>query len=114
VTVDLKIKSAEGKVPMELVPLWVLEGLARVFEYGSRKYSRWNWTQAADLEAEDRYMGAALRHYAAMQAGGVFARDEESGLYHLDHLLCTLVILRGLLQLHQGMPADPGRGAEVA
>lgn len=114
---DQKIKSAAGKVPLDLIPLRTLKGAARVFEYGAKKYARGNWYSATDDEFTHRYVGGALRHLSdAQNPDGTFdfesmcARDLESGLPEIDHLLCGLMMLRGLLTKRNVLPADPGVG----
>jgi hypothetical protein len=114
---DQKIKTASGKVRLDLLPLRALMGVARVLEYGSHKYAKGNWYTAADDEYPDRYVGGVLRHLSSAQRpDGTFNRhslaalDLESGLPELDHMLTGLIILRGLLTKHGVLPADPGRG----
>ncbi|TXH58220.1 MAG: hypothetical protein E6Q97_02930 [Desulfurellales bacterium] len=115
---DQKIKTAAGKAPFELLP-WAyaealtrglgladvqpeatfstIEGLAWVFEYGSRKYAPRNYARALPDEATvARYIGAARRHLIADLAGQTF--DLESGLPHLDHALASLVMLAVILR----------------
>ena len=108
---DMKIKTAAGKPDLALIPLTALHGVARVFAYGARKYERDNWKLAADKDAPRRYMAAILRHLSAMQDDPL-ALDEESGLPHVDHLGCSVVMLRGLLNIHHGAQVDPGEGRE--
>jgi hypothetical protein len=114
---DMKIDQASGKPPLFLIPLWLLIGLARVIAYGVRKYALGNW-YSADLEdgAGERYLSAALRHMSEMQLPGgepdLSALDEESGLPHIDHAICSLVMLRGIAVKGGVLPRDPGRGNE--
>lgn len=112
---DQKIKTAAGKVPLDLVPLQALKGAARVFQYGAKKYARGNWHSATDDEFTHRYVGGALRHLAdAQNPDGTFdfkslaATDAESGLPEVDHLICGLLMLRGLLIKRDVLRADPG------
>ncbi len=115
---DLKIKTAASKVPLDTVPLQALEGPSRVFQFGGVKYKPGNYYEAS-LEdgAGARYMGAAMRHAGKMQepnglytAKSLAARDEESGLPHIDHLLCGLLMLRTIMIKCGALPADPGVG----
>lgn len=111
-----------AKPPLHWIPLWALQGTARVIDYGARKYAPGNWLLAANEadtgEALTDYLSAAQRHWAAIQAadpGGVAnwgAVDSESGLPHLDHLIASLVMLRGIAQASDVLAADPGRGVE--
>ena len=82
-------KADSGKARLTLVPRKILFDIARVREYGNRKYgSSENWKQ---VEPE-RYRDAAFRHWCAYldDPQGV---DEESGLPHLWHLACNIAFL---------------------
>lgn len=78
----------DGKPAFDLVPLVALEGCAKVFEYGRRKYASWNWAKGMDWSIPYSCM---LRHLAAWQRGE--DNDPESGLPHLGHVMCNLVML---------------------
>lgn len=67
-------------------------GLARVLEYGCKKYSRNNWKSGFKYS---RLLDAALRHTQ-------FAKDidEESGLPHKYHITFCLAVL--LDQVYKG------------
>lgn len=117
---DQKIKAARGKAPLGLVPVPSLLGPARVFEYGARKYAPGNF-HSATLEdgAGQRYISAALRHLGAMQEpnglhtdDSLGARDEESGLPHIDHAICGLLMLRAILVKDDVLEGDPGEGRD--
>jgi len=109
---DLKIGRRGIKPPLHEVPLWALQGVSRVLDYGGRKYAPGNWIKAAKegdpKRALEDYMSAALRHWAAMDGWG--ALDDESGLPHIDHMLCSLIMLRGIAIRAKIMEADPGVG----
>lgn len=77
-----------GKVPLELVPLSALEDCARVFGYGREKYAAWNWAKGMDWSIP---YACLLRHMAAWFNGE--DNDPESGLPHLGHAMCNLVML---------------------
>lgn len=116
---DQKIKTAAGKVPLQLLPLRALQGVARVFGYGARKYAKGNWHRADDAEIAERYVGGALRHLMACQRpdgtidlAALAALDAESGLPEIDHAICGLIMLRGLAVKHGALPADPGVGLD--
>lgn len=82
-------KADSGKPRLTLVPRRILFDIAKVREYGNKKYgSADNWKQ---VEPE-RYRGAAFRHLCAYldDPQGV---DEESGLPHLWHLACNIAFL---------------------
>lgn len=117
-TGDYKVATSAKKSPLALIPLRVLTGIARVFQYGARKYARGNWHRAnLNDDAIERYYSAALRHIAATQhPNGILDRvsaaalDEESGLPHIDHAICGLMMLRGILMKEGVLPEDPGDG----
>ena len=80
-------KGDAGKVRLDLLPFAALEDVARVLEYGAKKYQPQGWRAVAD--GHDRYVAAALRHLHAY-AGGE-RMDRESGLSHLAHAACSLL-----------------------
>lgn len=77
-----------GKPALDLVPLMALEDCARVFDYGRAKYAEWNWAKGMDWSVPYACM---LRHMAAWHRGE--ENDPESGLPHLGHAMCNLVML---------------------
>lgn len=81
-----------GKPQLSLVPTKILEAIARVREYGNRKYkSKDNW-KTVEIE---RYRDAAFRHWAKY-IDDPQSRDEESGLPHLWHVACNIAFLVSL------------------
>lgn len=82
-------KADEGKPRLTLVPRQIIFDIAKVREYGNRKYhDPDNWKT---VEPE-RYRDAAFRHFMAYldDPDGV---DAESGLPHLAHLACNIAFL---------------------
>jgi hypothetical protein len=82
---------SEGKPnPMWTPALGLLE-VAKVTEYGSRKYAAHDWWVGQSFST---LMGSAGRHFFAMLVYGPLSRDKESGLLHAAHccwnLLCLL------------------------
>jgi hypothetical protein len=80
-----------GKAEMHLLPPEALLGAAAVMGYGAKKYAAHNWRKATTW---NRYYDAAMRHLVAWQTGEDL--DPESGLPHLDHALCCLLMLSSL------------------
>lgn len=119
---DGKIALSAGKVPLHMIPLRALKGVARVLGYGSKKYAPGNFLVASLSDgAGGRYHGADLRHLSQCQnLNGTFdnaslaAIDEESGLPHIDHMICGLVMLRAIMIKDGVLPEDPGVGNEPA
>lgn len=82
-------KADSGKPRLTLVPREIIYSIARVREYGNRKYgSADNWKQ---VEPE-RYRDAAFRHFLSY-LDDPDGTDEESGLPHLWHLACNIAFL---------------------
>lgn len=78
-----------GKPDYSLIPMFTLEGEARVWGYGAAKYKAWNWTKGMAWSVP---FACAMRHMAAWQRGEEC--DPESGLPHLDHAMCNLRMLK--------------------
>lgn len=78
------VKKDEGKPQLNLVPLEILEPIAKVREFAVEKYGR-EGIEAWREISEDRLLAALLRHIVAYQ-NNHSAVDEESGLpaaYHV-------------------------------
>ena len=86
------IKHDAEKLPLDLLPVDVLEQVAKVLAHGAKKYSPDNWVKCPSLR---RYYAAALRHLFAWAKGEDL--DPESGLPHLAHASCCLLFLLGLV-----------------
>ena len=69
-----------------------LGDVARVFAYGETKYAPDNWrTFQWDAASDREYWSAFLRHLLADSRGE--KNDPESGLPHLAHAVCCLLIV---------------------
>lgn len=86
---DQSVKADGGKPRLHLVPTSVVECIARVREYGVKKYGDSDNWKRVEME---RYVDAAYRHLIAYikNPGGI---DAESGLPHLWHLACNVAFL---------------------
>ena len=69
------------------MPLAVSE-VAKVIDYGAKKYDRKNWALVDDKE---RYESASLRHLIDYHNSEYF--DSESGLQHLAHSIASQMFL---------------------
>ena len=87
-----------GKPRLELLDPYAMEQAAAVLGFGATKYSPWNWTKGI---AYTRLAGSALRHIFAFLRGQDL--DPESGLPHLAHGICCLMMLLGTTQRHPEM-----------
>lgn len=82
-------KADAGKPRLSLVPTQIIYDIARVREYGNKKYGDSdNWKA---VEAQ-RYVDAMYRHFLCFVEDPLSV-DEESGLPHLWHLECNAAFL---------------------
>lgn len=72
----------------EQIPVWPLEQVARVYEYGGKKYAKGNWLKGY---AWSLSQSALLRHIHAFRSGE--STDAESGIHHLAHAAFHLFAL---------------------
>lgn len=82
-------KADKGKLRLTLVPIRLIQAVAAIREYGTKKYGDpENWRKVEP----QRYRDALYRHWLAYleDPSGV---DEESGLPHLWHLACNAAFL---------------------
>ena len=80
------MKYDEGKPDWTLVPFNAMDQVVSGLTYGATKYDRHNWRKIEPL----RYHAAAMRHISSFMQGQVI--DRESGLHHLAHAICSLLI----------------------
>ena len=86
---DQAAKQDAGKFRPSLLEPELFEEVAKIREYGVRKYGdKDNWKKVS----ADRYHDALLRHALAC-LHDVYAVDEESGLLHLSHICCNAMFL---------------------
>lgn len=79
----------DDKPDYSLIPMHLLEGTARVFMYGKKKYAAWNWAKGMAWCVP---YSCALRHLFAWFRGEEI--DPESGQSHLDHVICNILMLK--------------------
>jgi len=78
-------KYDKGKPPIHLVDSVIITELAKVLEYGAKKYKAESWREGLLLS---RYYSACMRHLLAWNSGET--HDPETGLNHLSHAACNL------------------------
>jgi len=88
------IKHDEAKPRFDLIPPIAELEVAKVLEYGTRKYDENNWRYVENPQA--RYMAAARRHINAWMQNESY--DDESGLPHLAHAITSLMFILELEQ----------------
>lgn len=84
-----EVKLDAGKPQCRLVPSEIVRCIARVREYGCKKYKDPNNWKNVEVE---RYRDAMYRHLLAY-IDDPKGKDEESGLPHLWHLACNVAFL---------------------
>lgn len=96
----------DDKPEYHLIPLFALAGTAQVLMYGKKKYTAWDWAKGMPWSV---CFDCALRHLTAWQRGE--ENDPESGLPHLDHALCNLIMLAAYRDIY---PEGDNRPAQLA
>lgn len=81
-------KLDSGKVGVHLLPPKPLIEIAKVLDFGAKKYDAYNWSKGI---LYSRVFGAAVRHMWAWWCGQ--DKDEETGLSHLAHAGCCVLFL---------------------
>lgn len=90
------IRHDSDKLAWHLVPMHLLEGMVRVLMFGAKKYTAHNWRKGHHYS---RITNSLQRHLNAFQAGEEI--DPESGLPHVDHILCNALFLSGAIREHK-------------
>lgn len=85
------LKFDADKPSLSLLPFDALEEVAKVLDFGARKYDAHNWRKGMEFS---RLVSAALRHISAWNLGE--DNDPESGLNHLAHAACCILFLTAL------------------
>ncbi len=90
-----EFQTRKGERPDQITLLLAMDELeadwlecARVFDYGRKKYAEWNWAKGMSWQ---EVISCAARHILAAWRGE--EKDQESGLSHIGHAMCNLVML---------------------
>jgi len=89
-----------GKPSMSNVAGKTLMSIAEVFDFGAGKYGKYNYRLGMKWT---RYYDACMRHITSWFDG----EDNdvgETGLSHIDHAICSLIMLR--TNIHEGVGED--------
>jgi Domain of unknown function (DUF5664) len=81
-------KHDASKEPLDLIPYEALQEIAKVLDFGAKKYARANWAKGINYS---RLISAILRHVNQFNAGEDV--DPESGISHMAHAGCGIVFL---------------------
>ena len=85
------IRDNKGKPPLSILPREALEEVARVMDFGAKKYSMHNWRNGGKNASSHSLMDSALRHMYAYLDGE--DEDSESKLHHIGHAMCNMAFL---------------------
>lgn len=84
------VKHDSSKTDWSLVPMESVEEIAKVLEFGAKKYSANNWRTGKGFNYT-RVLNSLRRHIYAWSCGE--DSDPESGLNHLAHAGCNILFL---------------------
>lgn len=84
-------KDDAGKADYTLIPLDALAEVVSVLQFGANKYGPENWRKVEKA----RYVKALWRHWVAYCANPE-AKDPDTGLSHLAHLVCCAFFIMTL------------------
>jgi hypothetical protein len=85
-----------GKAEYSQIPLHLLEGAAKVFMYGEKKYAKFNWMKGMNWSVP---YDCLMRHMFAWYRGE--EADQESLESHLDHAIANLLMLKLYAQTYK-------------
>lgn len=92
------IKHDTDKLPLDLLDPTALEGLAKVLQFGAKKYASHNWRGGLSYT---RLLAAMLRHTFAILRGEDI--DSESGLPHIDHVGACWMFLSNMMKTRKDL-----------
>jgi hypothetical protein len=90
------VKHDAGKNRWDLLPIRETLEVVKVFTHGCKKYAPWNWQFVVkEKGGVDRVYAAAMRHIADWRMGKQYDNEgpNPSGLHHLAHAICDLMML---------------------
>lgn len=87
---EVPVKHDTSKTDWSLVPMESVEEIAKVLEFGAKKYSANNWRTGKGFNYT-RVLNSLRRHIYAWSKGEDL--DPESGLNHLAHAGCNVLFL---------------------
>lgn len=82
------VKHDQNKPDLSILPKEALNGIARAFMVGEKKYGRYNYLKGMNWT---RLISASMRHITQFNSGEDF--DDESKLNHLYHAGACIMML---------------------
>lgn len=95
-----------GKDPMHLVPVSAIRAMAKVLDYGTKKYDARNWEKGNDYSVP---YSSLMRHLMSFWDGEDI--DPESGLPHTYHILMNAAMLVEYSEKFDNLDDRPGKGS---
>jgi hypothetical protein len=94
----MSAKDVKGKARLRLIPYKSIVAVSKVREFGIEKYGGddENWKTVH----EDDFAEATLRHIYKYFDGEIV--DDESGLHHLHHAACSILLAIAVLENKRG------------
>lgn len=77
-----------GKPDYSMMPMHLFDEVCMVWTFGSKKYKKWNWAKGMPWSVP---YACICRHLFRWFCGE--RNDRESGLSHLAHVICNLMML---------------------
>lgn len=96
------VKHDQDKPRMELISPTAIFELAKVLNFGAKKYAARNWEKGF---AWTRAIAAILRHTWAYLGGET--HDPETGLSHMAHVMCEAMFLVEFEKTHPELDDRP-------
>lgn len=85
---DKGLRDNQGKPRIDLAPSDAMIHVGKVLAMGAEKYNEHNWEHGM---AYSKVIASLERHLKKFEAG--LDIDDESGLHHIDHVLCNALFL---------------------
>lgn len=89
----MSVKDTTGKAKLRYLPYKSLEAVAKIREFGVSKYG--DDTCWRDVPVMD-FVEASARHVFKYMSGEI--NDNESGLNHLHHAACSLMLAIAIIE----------------
>lgn len=87
---DQTLKMDNGKIPYELLPPELLQGVSEILAFGAAKYAPRGWEEGMEWS---RVFGALMRHMWSWWNPFESDLDPETGKSHLWHAGCCIAFL---------------------
>lgn len=98
----VRYNSGKPGISLMLEARHAVEGCARVMDFGAAKYARSNWRRGLPLT---KISDSLARHLVAFLAGE--DNDPETGLPHVDHIMCNAFFLSENYHTREDMDDRP-------